>query len=171
MFYPFENCLFFFTMSRYTLKSDSVGGFSLFDEDGQSVSASEWLQSFSPRRVLALHGSMGAGKTTFVKWLCEGLGVQDAVNSPTFAIVNVYDVPCRNLYDNADDATEELYHFDCYRLNSLREALDLGMPDYLDSGRYCLIEWPDVVEPLLPEDAVSVRFTVSADGCRVLEVE
>ena len=171
MFYPFENPIFFFTMSRYTLKSDSTDGFLLFDEAGKSVSPLDWLRLFYPRRVLALYGAMGAGKTTFVKWLCEGLGVQDAVNSPTFAIVNVYDVPCRNLYNNADDATEELYHFDCYRLNCLREALDLGMPDYLDSGRYCLIEWPDVVEPLLPEDAVSVRFTVSADGCRVLEVE
>lgn len=158
-------------MVRYTLKSTPAEGFLLLDEAGRSLSPQHWLRSFHPRRVLALYGAMGAGKTTFVKWLCEGLGVADAVNSPTFAIVNVYDVPCSNLYEGGLDTTEELYHFDCYRLNSLREALDMGAQDYFDSGRYCLIEWPDVVEPLLPDDTVSVRFTVSADGSRVLEVE
>ena len=113
---------------------------------------------------------MGAGKTTFIKWLCDGLGVSDAVNSPTFAIVNVYDVPCESLPDAESDGTEEMYHFDCYRLKSVQEAMDMGAQDYLESGRYCLVEWPDVLEPLLPDDTVRVRLRVEQSGDRVLEV-
>lgn len=157
-------------MIQYTLKSDATRGFLLCNELGQEVTAHDWLQSFAPRRVVALYGEMGAGKTTFIKWLCEQLGVQDAVNSPTFAIVNVYDVDSRNLTNSKKDGTEEIYHFDCYRLRNLQEALDLGAQDYIDSGCYCLIEWPDVIDPLLPDDVVRVQLRVLPTGERVLQV-
>lgn len=170
-FYPFENTIFVIEMDRYIVKMDPTDGLLLLNEAGVSVSAHDWLLTFAPRRVLAFYGEMGAGKTTFVTWLCSQLGVTDAVNSPTFAIVNVYDVPCSRLPGEAGEGTEEMYHFDCYRLTNLQEALDLGAQDYLDSGSYCLIEWPQVLEPLLPDDTVCVRFSVLPDGDRLLEVE
>lgn len=158
-------------MIHYTLKSDATRGLVLLNEQGQEVTANDWLQSFAPRRVVSLYGEMGAGKTTFIKWLCEQLGVHDAVNSPTFAIVNVYDVDSRNLPCGKKEGIEDIYHFDCYRLRNLQEALDLGAQDYIDSGCYCLIEWPNVIEPLLPDDTVHVQLRTLPTGERVLEVE
>ena len=130
-------------------------------KDGVVVPATDILSVYPERRVYALHGSMGAGKTTFTKQLCEEMGCADVVNSPTFAIVNVYE----------DGQGEEIYHFDCYRLKNIGEALNLGAEEYLYSGNYCFIEWPEVMEELLPDDVVNLRFIVQADGSRKLIVE
>ena len=113
--------------------------------------------------MLAFDGVMGAGKTTLIKQLVEAMGSTDVVNSPTFAIVNVYDVeqPYRG----------EVYHFDCYRLKNLREALDLGAEEYLYSGNYCLVEWPEVLSPILPEDTVWLKIVPQENGDRRLEIE
>lgn len=150
-------------MNIYTLKIDEKNGLLLFDEQGKEVSALEILRLSEPHRVFAFDGQMGAGKTTFIKKLCEEMGSADVVNSPTFAIVNVYDVeqPYRG----------EVYHFDCYRLKDIREALDFGAEEYLYSGNYCFIEWPEKIESLLPEDTVNVRITPLENGERQLVVE
>ena len=150
-------------MTTYTLKIDEKKGLLLFDEQGKEVSALEILRLSEPHRVFAFDGQMGAGKTTFIKKLCEEMGSADVVNSPTFAIVNVYDVerPYRG----------EVYHFDCYRLKDIREALDFGAEEYLYSGNYCFIEWPEKIEALLPEDTVYVRITPLENGDRKLVVE
>lgn len=129
-------------------------------KNGEEVPMTDVLNVYPERRVYALNGKMGAGKTTFTKQLCEELGTMDIVNSPTFAIVNVYE----------DGQGEEIYHFDCYRLKNLAEAMDLGAEEYLYSGRYCFIEWPDVLGPILPEDTVEITFTVTDNGDRVLRL-
>ena len=150
-------------MNIYTLKIDEKNGLLLYDEQGKEVSALEILRLSEPHRVFAFDGQMGAGKTTFIKKLCEEMGSADVVNSPTFAIVNVYDVeqPYRG----------EVYHFDCYRLKDIHEALDFGAEEYLYSGNYCFIEWPEKIESLLPEDTVNVRITPLENGERQLVVE
>ncbi len=112
-------------------------------------------------RSLAFLAPMGTGKTTFISALCEALGVEDTVNSPTFAIVNEY-------YSRRWE--EPVYHFDFYRLRTLDEARAIGLEDYLASGHLCLIEWPELVEPLLPDDTLVVRLTETPDGSRTLEV-
>ena len=152
-------------MINYTIKK---GGFSdskaliLLDEQGNEVSPLEILQKTEPHRVYAFEGQMGAGKTTFIKSLCEAMGTMDVVNSPTFAIVNVYDVeqPYRG----------EVYHFDCYRLKDIREAMDFGAEEYLYSGNYCFIEWPEMIEALLPEDTVHVSIQPMENGDRKLVI-
>lgn len=122
--------------------------------------AAEFLRLAEGKRIFAFHGSMGAGKTTFTKALCDCLGVCDTVNSPTFAIVNEY-------ADTAGDIVA--YHFDFYRLKSVAEAIDMGAEDYFYSGAYCFLEWPELVEDLLPEDALHVSLTEQADGTRLIE--
>jgi tRNA threonylcarbamoyladenosine biosynthesis protein TsaE len=134
----------------------------LLNEKGEEVSALEILKEFESRRVFAFDGQMGAGKTTFIKKICEEMGTRDVVNSPTFAIVNVYDVE--------QPYKGEVYHFDCYRLKDIREAIDFGAEDYLYSGNYCFIEWPEMIGALLPEDAVHVKITPTENGDRKLEV-
>lgn len=109
--------------------------------------------------VIAFYGKMGAGKTTFVRALCEEMGIGDSVNSPTFSIVNEY------LTANGD----VVYHFDFYRINRVEEAFDLGFEDYMYSGRTCFIEWPELVEELLPADTVRVSICEEEDGSRTLE--
>jgi len=121
--------------------------------------AAEFLRLTEGKRVFAFQGSMGAGKTTFVKSLCEKLGVCDTVNSPTFAIVNEYADPCGEIV---------AFHFDFYRLKSVEEAIDMGAEDYFYSGKYCFLEWPELVEDLLPEDALQVSITEQEDGSRLL---
>ena len=150
-------------MSTYTIKNDEKSGLLLFDEQGKEVSALEILKQTEPHRVYAFDGQMGAGKTTFIKKLCEEMGTMDVVNSPTFAIVNVYDVeqPYRG----------EVYHFDCYRLKDIREATDFGAEEYLYSGNYCFIEWPEMIEALLPEDTVYIRIVPQENGDRQLTIE
>lgn len=122
--------------------------------------AAEFLRLAEGKRIFAFHGSMGAGKTTFTKALCECLGVCDTVNSPTFAIVNEY-------ADTAGDVVA--YHFDFYRLKSVAEAIDMGAEDYFYSGAYCFLEWPELVEDLLPEDTLHVSLTEQEDGTRLIE--
>ena len=150
-------------MSQYTIHQDENKGLLLLDEQGKQVSALDILRLTEPHRVYAFDGQMGAGKTTFIKKLCEELGTTDVVNSPTFAIVNVYDVerPYRG----------EVYHFDCYRLKDQSEALDFGAEEYLYSGNYCFIEWPEKIEALLPDDTVYIHITPLPDGNRNLSIE
>lgn len=109
--------------------------------------------------VVAFYGKMGAGKTTFIKAVCEELGITDVVNSPTFSIVNEY---------RADESGRLVYHFDFYRINRIEEAYDLGYEDYFYSGAVCLIEWPELIEELLPAEAVRVRIEELADGSRTV---
>ena len=139
-------------MSIYTIKIDENSNILLLDEKNTQVSALEILKRTEPHRVFAFEGQMGAGKTTFIKKLCEEMGTTDIVNSPTFAIVNVYDVE--------QPYKGEVYHFDCYRLKNIREAMDFGAEEYLYSGNYCFIEWPEKIEALLPEDTVRVKIEV-----------
>ena len=108
--------------------------------------------------VVAFYGAMGAGKTTFITAVCEALGVRDIVTSPTFTIVNEY----------RDGAGEPVYHFDFYRINRLSEALDIGLFEYFDSGCLCLVEWPEMIEELLPEDTLKVRILVEDAETRTL---
>ena len=150
-------------MITYTLKKSENSGLLLLNEQGEPVSALDVLRQSEPHRVFAFEGQMGAGKTTFIKQLCQEMGTMDVVNSPTFAIVNVYDV--ERPYPG------EVYHFDCYRLKDIREAMDFGAEEYLYSGNYCFIEWPEKIESLLPDDTVYIRIVPQPDGDRLLKVE
>ena len=123
--------------------------------------AKEFIANMYDRTVFAFHGKMGAGKTTFIKALCEELGVEDVINSPTFAIINEY---------RSETTGELIYHFDFYRINKLSEAEDIGTEDYFYSGALCFIEWPEKVEDLLPGDVVDVTITENPDGSRTVEV-
>ena len=126
------------------------------------AAAEEFLRRTSGRSLIAFHASMGAGKTTFITALCRCLGVRaDAVSSPTFAIVNEYRTA----------SGEPLFHFDFYRITKLEEALDIGLYDYLDSGALCLMEWPENIGPLLPEETLEVHIDVGPDGSRTLSWE
>ena len=150
-------------MHTYTIKKDENKGILLFNEQSEQVSALDILNVYPNARVYAFEGQMGAGKTTFIKQLCEQMGSTDVVNSPTFAIVNVYDV--ERPYKG------EVYHFDCYRLKDIREAMDFGAEEYLYSGNYCFIEWPALIEPLLPEDTVWVKIVPQENGDRLLTID
>ncbi len=126
--------------------------------------AAEFVALMGDETVYAFKGEMGAGKTTFINALCRALGVEtDYTGSPTFAIVNEY---------RSDTTAELIYHFDLYRLENQAEALDMGIEDYFDSGALCLIEWPEVVEDLLPGDTVEVNIMHDPenDGARILKV-
>ncbi len=123
--------------------------------------AAEFIAAMGDRRVFAINGEMGAGKTTFIKAVCEELGVADVVNSPTFAIVNEYEA----------GNGEPIYHFDCYRIKTLQEARDMGTEEYLYSGCLCLIEWAEMIEDLLPEDIVEVEIVVGEEGVRIMNYE
>lgn len=120
--------------------------------------ARQFIDAMEGRTIFALYGKMGVGKTTFTKALCEELGVQDVINSPTFAIVNEYE----------DGQGRPVYHFDFYRIKRLSEAYDIGFDEYLDSGNLCLIEWPELIEELLPEETVKVCIEEQEDGSRVV---
>jgi tRNA threonylcarbamoyladenosine biosynthesis protein TsaE len=121
--------------------------------------AKEFIKNMGKGNVFAFYGKMGAGKTTFIKALCEALGVEDVITSPTFAIVNEY----------TDGNGEPIYHFDFYRIKKLEEVFDMGYEDYIDSGHLCLMEWPELIEDILPEDATKVTITVNEDGSRTLK--
>ena len=124
--------------------------------------AREFLEAVGENRLIAFYAPMGAGKTTFTTALCKVLGVrEDAVSSPTFAIVNEY----------RGGEGKPIFHFDFYRIERLEEALDIGLYDYLDSGELCLMEWPENIEPLLPEETLKVQISVNADGSRTLSWE
>ena len=116
--------------------------------------ARTFVDAMGDQHVFAFYGSMGAGKTTFIKAICEELGVEDVVTSPTFAIVNEYEGEC------------PIYHFDFYRIKKLEEVYDMGYEDYFYSGALCFIEWPELIEDILPEDAVRVSIEEQPDGSR-----
>lgn len=121
--------------------------------------AKEFLQAIGNNTLIAFYAPMGAGKTTFTTAVCKVLGVQeDAISSPTFAIVNEY----------RGGAGQPIYHFDFYRIERPEEALDIGLYDYLDSGDLCLMEWPENIEGLLPEETLRVQIAVNPDGSRTV---
>ena len=126
-----------------------------------AAAAEQFVQAMGDRRIFAFYGKMGAGKTTFIKAVCEALGVEDTVASPTFAIVNEY--------MRADG--EPMYHFDFYRINKLAEAVEIGLYDYLDSGCLCIMEWPENIEDLLPEETLKVTIKVNPDQSRTVTWE
>lgn len=121
--------------------------------------AAEFLKAAGDHRIIAFYAPMGAGKTTFTAAITRCLGVTDAVCSPTFTIINEYRTA----------SGESVYHFDFYRINRLSEAVDLGLDDYFYSGNLCLIEWPENIGELLPDETQKVRIMVNPDGSRTVE--
>ena len=124
------------------------------------ASAADVINAIGARRVVALYAPMGAGKTTLISALAKYLGSPSITNSPTFAIVNDYELP----------NGESIYHFDLYRLKSTAELIDVGCDDYFSSGCYCFVEWPELAEPLMPNDVCDIHIAVEADGTRVIEI-
>lgn len=125
--------------------------------------AQEFASLMGDETVYAFYGEMGAGKTTFIRELCRALGVEeDLAKSPSFSIINEY---------RSDTTAELIYHFDLYRLESVDEALEIGVEDYFDSGALCLLEWPERIEPLLPDDTVKVSISVNPDDSRTLTID
>lgn len=133
---------------------------SIIIKDLQDLSraAGEFLEQIGDNRLIALYAPMGSGKTTFTTALCERLGVKDSVGSPTFAIVNEY----------MTAEGEAMYHFDFYRINRPEEAVDIGLFDYLYSGSLCVMEWPENIEDILPEETLKVHIKVNPDESRTL---
>ena len=125
--------------------------------DDMPAAAKQFIEAIDQNTVFASYGKMGAGKTTFIKAVCEALGVTDVVNSPTFSIVNEY---------RSDDTGELIYHLDFYRIKKLEEVYDMGYEDYFYSGALCFIEWPELIEDVLPGDAVRVDIEELPDGSR-----
>ena len=123
--------------------------------------AKQFIAQMDDNTVFAFYGKMGAGKTTFIKAVCEELGVTDVINSPTFAIVNEY---------RSETTGELIYHFDFYRIKKIDEVYDMGYEDYFYSGALCFIEWPELIEDLLPGDAVCVHIDEAEDGSRVIRL-
>ncbi len=128
------------------------------------AAAREFVNKIDDRRIFAFYGNMGAGKTTFIKAVCEELGISDVITSPTFAIVNEYEMPSSPLH-----LPSSVYHFDFYRIRRLEEVYDMGYEDYFYSGALCFIEWPELIEDLLPADAVKVTIQVLPDGSRNID--
>lgn len=120
--------------------------------------ARQFVDQMGDHKIFAFYGKMGAGKTTFIKAMCEELGVTDVINSPTFAIVNEY----------MDGKGESIYHFDFYRIKRVEEVYDIGFDEYIYSGNLCLMEWPELIEQLLPEETVRVDILENPDGTRVI---
>ena len=130
--------------------------------DNIHEAAKQFINAMEDNTVFAFYGKMGAGKTTFIKAICEELGVTDVINSPTFAIVNEY---------RSDETGELNYHFDFYRIKKLDEVYDMGYEDYFYSGALCFIEWPELIEDVLPGDAVKVIIEEVEDGTRSVRME
>ena len=122
--------------------------------------AKQFVAAIDQSTVFAFYGKMGAGKTTFIKAICEELGVNDVITSPTFAIVNEY---------RSDKSDELIYHFDFYRIKKIDEVYDMGYEDYFYSGALCFIEWPELIEDVLPGDAVKVTIEETEDGGRTVK--
>jgi len=136
----------------YKLSIDSL--------DTIKETAAQFINQIGERTVFAFNGKMGAGKTTFIKSICEVMGVQETVNSPTFSIVNEYEA--------ADGRI--IFHFDCYRINKIQEALDLGAEEYLYSGNLCFIEWSENIAPILPDSIVNVNIEETQNGKRQITI-
>lgn len=140
-------------MSKYSITVKSL------EEYG---SAARWFTTFLDKgNIFAFYGKMGSGKTTFIKSLCEEMGVTDAINSPTFAIVNEY----------SDSNDNTIYHFDFYRIKSIAEVYNMGYEEYFYSNAYCFLEWPELVEELLPEEHIKVLIEEGENGERTITVE
>ena len=122
--------------------------------------AENLIRHFPENRIFAFYGKMGAGKTTFIQSVCRVLGSDDNITSPTFALINEY-----------DSVSGLIYHFDFYRIKNMEEAFDFGYEDYLFSGSYCLIEWPELIEPLLPENIVKVSIVADENGTRLITAQ
>lgn len=130
--------------------------------DNIDQAAKKFVAQMGDETVYAFYGEMGAGKTTFINALCRALGVEDdTTNSPSFSIINEY---------RSDTTAELIYHFDLYRLENLEEAFDIGVEDYFDSGALCLLEWPERIEDILPDDTVKVEIKVNDDDTRELVI-
>ena len=143
-------------------------------EDIQHIheAARQFIGQIGQHRVFAFYGKMGAGKTTFIKAVCEELGVEDVITSPTFAIVNEYEIPETNLKSQISILnSQKLYHFDFYRIKRIEEVYDMGYEDYFYSGSLCFIEWPELIEELLPDDAVRVSIVEQPDQKRLLVID
>lgn len=123
-------------------------------------SAKAFVEAMGDSTIFAFYGSMGAGKTTFIKAICEEMGVEDVITSPTFAIVNEY---------RSATSGELIYHFDFYRIKKQEEVYDMGYEDYIESDAVCFMEWPELIEELLPEDVVKVSIKQQEDGSRIVE--
>ena len=136
--------------------------------DNIRAAAREFIQHMGEARVFAFYGKMGAGKTTFVKAICEELGVEDVITSPTFAIINEYSIDNHDIQRSTFNV-QRIYHFDFYRIKKLEEVYDMGYEDYFYSGALCFIEWPELIEEILPDDAVRVSIIEQQDGCRLVK--
>ena len=121
--------------------------------------AKQFVDQIGDQTVIALYGAMGAGKTTFIKAVCEELGVTETITSPTFAIVNEY---------KSGDGSP-IYHFDFYRINKLEEVYDFGYEDYFYNGNLCFIEWPELIESLLPDNCLKLKISEKENGIRLIE--
>lgn len=126
--------------------------------DNINSAARDFIKQIGDNKVFAFYGAMGAGKTTFIKAICEEMGVNETVSSPTFAIINEY----------KDRNGSSIFHFDFYRINKLEEVFDFGYEDYFYSGKICFIEWPELIESILPEDTVRISIEEQADGTRIV---
>jgi tRNA threonylcarbamoyladenosine biosynthesis protein TsaE len=127
-----------------------------------SMNAAKWLlENIGHHKIIRLDGEMGAGKTTLIKSIGAQLGVQQVVNSPTFSIVNEYETI----------SGETIFHFDCYRIESINEALEIGIPEYFDSGNRCFIEWAENIALLLPDDTVVIKIFVDEKHQRIIRIE
>ncbi|MEA4935748.1 MAG: tRNA (adenosine(37)-N6)-threonylcarbamoyltransferase complex ATPase subunit type 1 TsaE [Paludibacter sp.] len=124
------------------------------------ATAKIFIEKMGNQKVFAFNGNMGVGKTTFINAICKMMGVTQIVNSPTFSIVNEYETLSGHI----------IYHFDCYRIQKIQEALDLGAEEYLYSGNYCFIEWSENIAPILPDDLVNINIKELEDGSRIIEI-
>lgn len=128
-----------------------------------------FIRSIGNAHVIAFYGSMGAGKTTFIQAICQAMGVEDTVTSPSFAIVNEYTTQKNSATSEMlAEKEDHIFHFDFYRINKLEEVYDMGYEEYFYSGYLCFIEWPELVEPLLPDSSLRVRIEETSDGARLI---
>ena len=123
--------------------------------------ASKLISNFNSSKVWCFDAAMGMGKTTLIKQICKKLGVENGMSSPTFSIVNEYQTLGENI----------IYHFDFYRLKNIKEALDIGIEDYFFSGNLCLLEWPKIIEPLLPDEYIQINIEIVGDNARSLKIK
>ncbi len=137
----------------------------MIKKEEQLILVVDWLiDQMKDHKVFCLEGELGAGKTTLVRFLASKLGIDDVVHSPTFSLVNEY------RYKSRDGTEKILYHIDLYRLESIDEALGIGIEEYLESGNHCFIEWPAIIGPLLPDDSKHIQITTNDEGNRKIRI-